>query len=124
RPPATPGALQGGRSGGRLRTRRGPRAPRGRPRRSRGGPYPPPGDRTRLQLRGGARRGGVRARLRDELRPLALHPVDALELRVIALVFSYEVVRDAAEFERVYGMEGEWAEFFRQGRGYIGTELL
>jgi len=43
---------------------------------------------------------------------------------VIALVFSYEVVRDAAEFERVYGMEGEWAEFFRQGRGYIGTELL
>jgi heme-degrading monooxygenase HmoA len=43
---------------------------------------------------------------------------------VIALVFSYEVVGDAAEFERVYGTEGEWAEFFRQGRGYIGTELL
>jgi heme-degrading monooxygenase HmoA len=43
---------------------------------------------------------------------------------VIALVFSYEVVRDAAEFERVYATEGDWAEFFRQGRGYIGTELL
>jgi heme-degrading monooxygenase HmoA len=43
---------------------------------------------------------------------------------VVALVFSYEVVRDAAEFERVYGTEGEWADFFRQGRGYIGTELL
>ena len=43
---------------------------------------------------------------------------------MIALVFSYEVVRDAAEFERVYGTEGEWAEFFRQGRGYIGTEFL
>jgi heme-degrading monooxygenase HmoA len=42
---------------------------------------------------------------------------------VIALVFSYEV-EDAAEFERVYGTDGEWAEFFRQGRGYIGTELL
>jgi heme-degrading monooxygenase HmoA len=42
---------------------------------------------------------------------------------VIALVFSYEV-RDAAEFERVYGPAGEWAEFFRQGRGYVGTELL
>jgi heme-degrading monooxygenase HmoA len=42
---------------------------------------------------------------------------------VLALVFSYEV-RDAAEFERVYGTEGEWAQFFRQGRGYIGTELL
>jgi heme-degrading monooxygenase HmoA len=42
---------------------------------------------------------------------------------VIALVFSYEV-RQAEEFERVYGPEGEWTEFFRQGRGYIGTELL
>jgi heme-degrading monooxygenase HmoA len=42
---------------------------------------------------------------------------------VIALVFSYEV-RDAADFERVYGPQGEWAAFFRQGRGYVGTELL
>ena len=42
---------------------------------------------------------------------------------VIALVFSYEV-SDAAEFERVYGPDGEWAEFFRGGRGYVGTELL
>ena len=42
---------------------------------------------------------------------------------MIALLFSYEV-RDAAEFERVYGPDGEWAEFFRQGRGFIGTELL
>ena len=42
---------------------------------------------------------------------------------MIALVFSYEV-REAAEFERVYGPSGEWAEFFRQGRGFIGTELL
>jgi heme-degrading monooxygenase HmoA len=24
----------------------------------------------------------------------------------------------------VYGAEGEWAQFFRQGNGYIGTELL
>lgn len=42
---------------------------------------------------------------------------------MIALVFSYEV-RDAAEFERVYGPEGDWAQFFRQGHGYVGTELL
>ena len=42
---------------------------------------------------------------------------------MIALVFSYEV-RKTAEFERVYGPEGEWAQFFRQGRGYVGTELL
>ena len=34
--------------------------------------------------------------------------------RVIALVFSYEV-RDAEAFERAYGTDGEWAQFFRHG---------
>jgi heme-degrading monooxygenase HmoA len=42
---------------------------------------------------------------------------------LIALVFRYEI-RDATAFEQVYGPEGEWAGFFRRGRGYIGTELL
>lgn len=42
---------------------------------------------------------------------------------MIALVFSYEV-RTAAEFEQVYGSGGDWAQFFKQGPGYIGTELL
>jgi heme-degrading monooxygenase HmoA len=42
---------------------------------------------------------------------------------VIALVFRYEV-RDPEEFERAYGPNGEWAEFFKRGEGYIGTELL
>jgi heme-degrading monooxygenase HmoA len=42
---------------------------------------------------------------------------------VIALVFSYEV-RDAAQFEAVYGPDGDWATFFADARGYIGTELL
>ena len=42
---------------------------------------------------------------------------------MIALVFSYEV-RDPEAFERAYGADGEWAEFFRQGPGYIGTEVL
>jgi heme-degrading monooxygenase HmoA len=42
---------------------------------------------------------------------------------VIALVFSYEA-REPGEFERVYGPDGEWAAFFRGGRGYVGTELL
>ena len=42
---------------------------------------------------------------------------------MIALVFSYEV-RDPEAFERAYGADGEWAQFFRPGRGYIGTELL
>jgi heme-degrading monooxygenase HmoA len=43
--------------------------------------------------------------------------------RVIALVFSYEV-RDTEAFEQAYGPDGEWAQFFRQGNGFIGTELL
>ena len=42
---------------------------------------------------------------------------------MIALVFSYEV-RDVAQFESAYGPEGDWASFFRDARGYIGTELL
>jgi heme-degrading monooxygenase HmoA len=54
---------------------------------------------------------------------LGTHGRDLILTRVIALVFSYEV-HDAAEFERVYGPAGEWAEFFRQSSGFIGTELL
>lgn len=42
---------------------------------------------------------------------------------MIALVFSYEA-REREEFERVFGPGGDWATFFQQGRGYIGTELL
>ena len=42
---------------------------------------------------------------------------------MIALVFSYEV-RDREGFELAYGPDGEWELFFRQGDGYIGTELL
>src|SRR5215831_20371647 len=42
---------------------------------------------------------------------------------MISLIFTYEV-RDPAEFERAYGSDGEWAGFFRDGRGYVGTELL
>ena len=42
---------------------------------------------------------------------------------MIAHVFRYEA-RDPDEFNRAYGPEGEWAQFFRQGAGYIGTELL
>jgi heme-degrading monooxygenase HmoA len=45
---------------------------------------------------------------------------------LIVLVFSYDVrdTGDARDFERVYGAEGEWAQFFRTGAGYVGTELL
>jgi heme-degrading monooxygenase HmoA len=44
-------------------------------------------------------------------------------LPMLTLVFSYEA-RDAVEFERAYGPDGEWTAFFRSGRGYVGTELL
>jgi heme-degrading monooxygenase HmoA len=33
-------------------------------------------------------------------------------------------VRDAEAFERAYGPDGDWATFFGQADGYIGTELL
>jgi heme-degrading monooxygenase HmoA len=42
---------------------------------------------------------------------------------LIALVFRYDA-RDPEEFEKAYGSNGEWAQFFREGVGYIGTELL
>lgn len=42
---------------------------------------------------------------------------------MIAIVFRYDV-RDPQDFAGVYGPNGEWAQFFRQGQGYIGTELL
>ena len=42
---------------------------------------------------------------------------------MIALVFRYDA-RDPEEFEKAYGSNGEWAQFFRQGQGYVGTELL
>jgi heme-degrading monooxygenase HmoA len=42
---------------------------------------------------------------------------------VIAVVFRYDA-RDPREFEQAYGPEGDWARFFSQGEGYIGTELL
>ena len=29
----------------------------------------------------------------------------------------------SATFERAYGPTGVWAQFFRQGEGYVGTEL-
>jgi heme-degrading monooxygenase HmoA len=43
---------------------------------------------------------------------------------VISVVFEYEVEDGArAEFERVYGSDGEWARFFRAGEGHLRTEL-
>ena len=38
--------------------------------------------------------------------------------------FAYEVAPERrAEFEAVYGPDGEWAQLFRTGDGYLGTTL-
>jgi heme-degrading monooxygenase HmoA len=38
--------------------------------------------------------------------------------------FAYEVAPEQrAEFEAVYGPDGEWAQLFRTGAGYLGTTL-
>jgi heme-degrading monooxygenase HmoA len=29
-----------------------------------------------------------------------------------------------ARFEKIYGIEGDWAQLFRQGEGYLGTDLF
>ena len=42
---------------------------------------------------------------------------------MFVIAYSYES-RDPDDFERVYGPKGEWVDFFRGGRGFVGTELL
>jgi heme-degrading monooxygenase HmoA len=42
-----------------------------------------------------------------------------------AAVFAYQVDPSAtAAFEAAYGQDGDWAQFFRRGHGFLGTELL
>lgn len=41
------------------------------------------------------------------------------------IIWEFHVRKDrVADFERVYGPEGDWVQFFRKGDAYIGTELL
>jgi heme-degrading monooxygenase HmoA len=41
------------------------------------------------------------------------------------ILWSFEIAEvNETEFRRVYGPEGEWAQLFRRGLGYLGTELL
>ena len=42
---------------------------------------------------------------------------------VIVWEFSVKATFEE-EFEKTYGPDGEWAEFFKRGNGYIKTELL
>lgn len=41
------------------------------------------------------------------------------------LVYEYQVdPAGVARFEDTYGPDGQWARFFREGAGYLGSELL
>jgi hypothetical protein len=43
----------------------------------------------------------------------------------IVRVWRYRVAEPhRLEFERRYGADGDWARLFRQGDGYLGTQLL
>ncbi len=60
--------------------------------------------------------------VRDEtLRLDAL--VGKVTVYVVIWRFRPRVGRER-EFERAYGPSGEWANMFRRGDGYLGTELL
>jgi len=41
------------------------------------------------------------------------------------MVWQFDVLPGReAEFEQIYGPDGDWAKFFRQFNGFEGTELL
>jgi len=41
------------------------------------------------------------------------------------IIWEYQVKEDCvAEFEKIYGEKGAWAELFKMDSGYLGTELL
>ena len=41
------------------------------------------------------------------------------------VIWEFQVRAGAeAEFERIYGPRGDWAQLFAKGKGYHGTELL
>lgn len=41
------------------------------------------------------------------------------------VIWEFRVREDSQEqFEKDYGPQGVWAQFFRRGEGYLGTELL
>lgn len=41
------------------------------------------------------------------------------------IVWAYRVSPDKqAEFETLYSENGNWAELFKKGKGYLGTKLI
>lgn len=43
---------------------------------------------------------------------------------IYSYVWEFRVVTGCeSEFERIYDSQGEWAQLFKRGTGYLGTEL-
>jgi heme-degrading monooxygenase HmoA len=41
------------------------------------------------------------------------------------IIWEYLLKQEyVAEFEKIYGENGPWADLFQKGRGYLGIELL
>jgi len=41
------------------------------------------------------------------------------------IVWAYTVLPEKrSEFEKIYSANGAWADLFKKGRGYLGTELI
>ena len=46
-------------------------------------------------------------------------------MNAIVRIWRYRVdARHRAQFERRYASDGDWAQLFAQGAGYLGTQLL
>ena len=44
---------------------------------------------------------------------------------MITVLWEYHVKADCiAEFEKIYAPNGEWAELFKKGKGFLGTRLI
>lgn len=44
--------------------------------------------------------------------------------KVFVYIWEYLVKAEKkTEFERIYGLDGEWVQLFNHGAGYLGTEL-
>ena len=58
--------------------------------------------------------------------PKALSSGNALGRKVgFVVLWEFRVApRKRRAFERAYGPNGNWATFFRKGKGYLGTELV
>ena len=53
------------------------------------------------------------------------HPESETAAAGFAYIWTYEVQEGReADFERLYGPNGSWAQFFRKSPQYLGTDLL